>query len=47
MVKNGCAQSADRSLKNEKWTNGINDFLHVDTTSQKLKTDQKIFGVGL
>ena len=28
----------------EEWTDGINEFLHVDADSQKLKADQKYFG---
>ena len=47
MVKNGCGQSCDRTLKLavfEEWTDGIIDFLHVDTDSQKLKADQKFIG---
>ena len=47
MVKNGCGQSGGRTLKltvlkNEQMENLI--FLHVDTDSQKLKADQKVFG---
>ena len=46
MVKNGCGQSGGRTLKltvlkNEQMENLI--FLHVDTDSQKLKADQKVF----
>ena len=47
MIKNGCGQSGDGTLKltvSEKWTDGITDFLHVDTDSQKLKADQIFFG---
>ena len=31
----------------EKWTDGITDFLHVDTDSQKFKADQKNFWLGM
>ena len=47
MVKNGCGQSCYGTLKltvSEEWTDGINEFLHVDADSQKLKADQKYFG---
>ena len=40
MVKNGCGHSGHGTLKltvSEKWTDGITDFLYVDTDSQKLK----------
>ena len=36
MVKNGCGQGGDRTLKltvTENGTDGIPDFLHVDTDS--------------
>ena len=47
VVKNGCDQSGPWTLKlivSQEWTDGITDILHVDTDSQKLKADQKIFG---
>ena len=47
MIRNGCGQSGGGTLKltvSEKWTDGITDFLHVDTDSQKLKADQNFFG---
>ena len=47
MIKNGCGQSGDGTLKlnvSEEWTDGITDFLHVVTQSQTLKTDQKFVG---
>ena len=50
MVKNGCGQSGDGTLKptvSEEWICGITDFLHVGTDSQKLKVDQKFFGWAL
>ena len=46
-AKNGCDQSGDGTLKltlSQEWTNGITNFSHVDTDSQKLKADQKNFG---
>ena len=46
IVKNGCGQSGDRTLKltvSKKKTDGRIDFLHVDTDSQKLKADQNVF----
>ena len=39
--------SGDRTLKSttsEEWNDGINDFLHVDAWSQKLKADQNFLG---
>ena len=45
--KNGCDQSGHGTQKlavSEHWTGGINFFLHVDTDSQKLKADLKVFG---
>ena len=47
MVKNGCDQSGDRTLKltvSEEQTVGKTDFLHIDANSQKLNADQKFFG---
>ena len=47
MVKNGCDQSGDRTLKltvSEEPTVGKTDFLHTDANSQKLNADQKFFG---
>ena len=47
MVKNGCGQSGERTLKlivSEEWTVGITDFLHIGTDSQKLNADQIFFG---
>ena len=47
MVKNGCGQSGDRTLKltvSKEWTIGITNFLHVGTDSQKLKADQNFLG---
>ena len=47
MAKNGCGQCGDRTLKltvPKEWTNGITNFLDVDTDSQKLKGDQNFFG---
>ena len=47
IVKNGC--DSDRTLKltvSEEWTYRITDFLNVDTWSQKLKADQKMFAHG-
>ena len=47
MVENGCGQSSGGTLKlivSEEKVDGISDFLHVDTDSQKLQADQKIFG---
>ena len=45
IVKNGCDQFGFRTLikltVSEEWAGGI---LHVDTDSQKLKADQKVFG---
>ena len=38
LVKNGCGQSGDGTLKltvSEEWTDGITDSLHVDKDSQK------------
>ena len=46
MVRNGCSQSGGRTLQltvSEKRTDGMTDFLHVDTDSQKLKADQNFF----
>ena len=43
MVKNGCGQSGDGTLKptvSEEWTNGITDFSNFDTDSQNLKANQ-------
>ena len=45
MVKNGCDQSCNVTLKLtvlEEWTDGINWFF---ADSQKLKADQKMFGL--
>ena len=45
MVKNGCDQSCNVTLKltvSEEWTDGINWFF---ADSQKLKADQKMFGL--
>ena len=50
MVKNGCDQSGDRTLKltvSEEQTVGKTDFLHIDANSQKLNADQKFFGWAL
>ena len=50
MVKNGCSQSVDGTLKLtvfEEWTDRITDFMQVDTDSQKLKADQGFFWVGM
>ena len=47
MVENGCGQSGDGTVKltiSQEWTDGITDFLHVDTNSQKLKAYHKFFG---
>ena len=50
MVKNGFGQSGDGILKltlSEELTDGITDFLHVDTDSEKLgklKVNSTIFG---
>ena len=47
MIKNGCGQSGDRTLKStasEARTDGITDSLHFDTDSQKLKADKFFFG---
>ena len=47
IFKNGFGQSGDGTLKltvSEEWTDGINLFLHVNTGSQKLKTDQNFLG---
>ena len=43
MVKNGCGQCCDGTLKLTIWRmNRWNKhFLHVDTDSQKLKSDEK------
>ena len=44
--QNGCGQSGGRTLKltlPEDWTDGITDFLYVDTDWQKLKANQKFF----
>ena len=44
IVRSGCGQSGDRTLKltvSERWTD---DFLHVNTDSQKLKAGQTFFG---
>ena len=30
----------EKVIESEEWTDGINLFLHVNTWSQKLKTDQ-------
>ena len=46
MVKNWCGQCGDKTLKlfiSEERTDGITDFLLVETDLQKLKADQKIF----
>ena len=50
MVKNGCGQSGYGTLNLtvfEEWTDGIHKliFLHVGTWSQKLKADEKSFGL--
>ena len=48
MVKNGCGQSGDRTLKltvSEGWIDGVNwFFLYVDTVSPNLKVDKNFFG---
>ena len=47
IVKNGCGRSGEETLKltgSEELTDGITDFLHVGTDSQKLKAEQKFFG---
>ena len=47
MVRNGCGQSGDGTLKltvSEEWTDGITDFLYVYTDLQKLKADQNVLG---
>ena len=47
IVKNGCGWSGEETLKltgSEEWTDGITDFLHVGTDSQKLKADQNFLG---
>ena len=47
MIKNGCGQYADGTLKltiSEEGTDRINCFLHVDSDSQKLKANQKFLG---
>ena len=46
MVKNECGQSGDRALKlnvSEEWVDGITDFLHVGTDSQRLNANQIFF----
>ena len=46
MIKNGCSQSGDGTLKltvSEEWTGGITNFLHVGTDSKKLKADLQSF----
>ena len=46
MIKNGCSQSGDGTLKltvSEEWTGGITTFLHVGTGSKKLKADLQSF----
>ena len=50
IVKNKCDQSGDGTLKltvSEEWTDGITNSLHVDSDSQKLKTDNNFFWVGI
>ena len=47
MVKNGCGQSCDGTLKltvSEEWTDRKTDFLRIDTDSQNLRVDKKFFG---
>ena len=47
IIKNGCGQSGDRTLKStasEERTDGITDSLDFDTDSQKLKADKFFFG---
>ena len=42
MVRNGCDQSGDG--QSQKWIDGITDFLHADTNSERQKVDSMIFG---
>ena len=47
VVKNRCDQSGDGTQKlivSEEWADRTNDILHVDTDSQKIKTDQMFLG---
>ena len=47
MVKNNWGYSGYKTQKlilSEEWTDGITYLLHVDTDSQKLKSDQNLFG---
>ena len=47
MVRNGCGQSGDGTLKltvSEEWADRITDFLYVYTDLQKLKADQNVLG---
>ena len=47
LVKNGCGQSGDRTLKltvSQEWTDGITDFVNVDTDSQKIKAYKFFWG---
>ena len=48
MVKNGCDQSGDGTLKltvSKEWTDGITHFVCIDTDSEKLKADQNFLVV--
>ena len=50
MVKNGCGQSGDRTLKltvSEKWTDGINWFFAWWYRFTKIKSRSKVFSVGM
>ena len=50
MVKNGCGQSCDGTLKltvSEEWTDGINWFFACWYRFTKIKSWSKFFGVGI
>ena len=50
MVKNGCDQSVDRTLKltvSQEWADGINLFFAYWCMITKIKSWWKIFGVGM
>ena len=50
VVKNGCGQSCDETLKltlSEEWTNGINWFLACSCRFTTVKSWSKIYWVGI
>ena len=50
MIKNGCGQSVDRTLKlsvSEEWADKMNWFFACWYRFTKLKVDQKFFGGGM